>query len=205
MPSNMNELSDKFSFVNQVRVEPYPTDRFLNKIILPLIPRPVRPNHLTFLRLILTPLVLYFLWQGNFILGLTLFLIAALTDALDGAMARLRSQITVWGIIYDPVADKVLIGGAVLVLLLKVHFFLALAVVFLELITVLGAFYFKNRRNKLCPANVWGKTKMVLQVAAVVFLILGEILGFPGLLSFSFTIFYFSLFFSVISVISRSL
>lgn len=187
-----------------VRTEPYPTDRFLAKLFLPLIPLWVRPNHLTSLRFIATPFVLYLLWQGNFKWGLPLFILTAFTDALDGAMARVRKQITVWGTIYDPVADKILVGGAVLILIFKIYPWLALAVVVLELLTFCGGLYLKLK-GRLSPANTWGKIKMVLQVVAVGFFLLGMLAGGTILFTVSFWIFVLSLLFSVVNIFSRGL
>ncbi len=88
----------------------YPQDIFLKKTILRLIPKTIKPNHITLLRFFLTPIVIGAIIKEKNILALFLFLITAFTDAIDGAMARTRNQITQWGKIYDPLADKFLIG-----------------------------------------------------------------------------------------------
>lgn len=199
-----NETQKNVFALTGVRTKPYPTDHFLNKLFLPLIPRWVRPNHLTVLRFVASPFVLYLLWRGNYKWGLLAFILAAFTDALDGAMARIRKQITIWGTIYDPVADKILVGGAVLILILKMYPWLALAVVILEVLTIGGGFYLKIK-GRLCPANAWGKIKMVLQVVAVGFFLLGMLTGLGGFFTVSFWIFALSLFFSAVNIFSRGL
>jgi phosphatidylglycerophosphate synthase len=86
----------------------------LAKTVLRLIPRSVQPNHLTIARFWLIPFVAYFLFFGNYRIGLFVFILTALTDGIDGALARTRGQITEWGRLYDPVADKLLVATAVL-------------------------------------------------------------------------------------------
>lgn len=188
---------------SNLRTEPYLTDRLLDKIILPLIPRWVQPNHITILRFMAAPLVFWLIWQEYYGWGLLAFLFTALTDAIDGAMARLRQQITAWGITYDPVADKILVGGVVLILVLqKLGFFLTFFIIVFELITLLGGFCFK-KRGVLSPASVWGKTKMILQVAGISVLLIGVIWNIPLLYSFSYGIFLLSLCFAFMNLIFR--
>lgn len=189
---------------NHTRFKPYPTDYFLNKTILPLVPRWVRPNHITILRFITAPIVFWLLWQGNYQWGLPVFLFVAFTDALDGAIARLRNQITPWGIIFDPVADKILIGGSLLILIWKIHPFLVLAVILMETVTIAGGFYLKLK-GRLCPANNWGKAKMVLQVLAVAVFLIGSFGNLAWLYGFSALLLIASLIFAIISFLSRGL
>ncbi len=68
------------------------------------------PNILTTLRIVLTPFVAYFLTIGDYGWGLLLFVAAAATDALDGIVARRLKQTTTFGQLFDPVADKILLG-----------------------------------------------------------------------------------------------
>lgn len=189
--------------IGNIRTEPYFTDRLFDRIFLIFIPQCVRPNHLTVLRFIITPLVLFLLWRGDYSWGLIFFLIAALTDALDGAMARLRQQITVWGITYDPVADKILIAGAALVLVFqKLGPGLALIIIALELISIGGGLYFKLK-GKLCPATIGGKIKMILQVCAVAILLISVIFNITNFHIISYCIFVISFVFAVIGLITR--
>ncbi len=185
------------------REHPYPTDRILGATVLRLIPLWVRPNHVTVLRFLLCPVVFWFFARGDYGTGFWIFLATAFTDAIDGAMARLRGQITVWGILYDPVADKLLIGGTVLLLVWKtLGSGLALFIVALEAATILGAFYFRLR-GSIYPANVWGKVKMLLQVTASLLLLLGLQFGQSSLLGVAYGVFLLSSFFAAASLISR--
>ena len=64
------------------------------------------PNILTILRFILIPIILYFIFKGNYLLGFIFFTISGVTDILDGAIARKFNLITNFGKLMDPLADK---------------------------------------------------------------------------------------------------
>lgn len=179
-------------------------DRPLAATILRLIPHSIKPNHVTMMRFITSPIVFFLLWREWYAVGLIAFLLVALTDAMDGAMARTRKQITVWGTLYDGVADKFLIIGAVLILVLqRLGIGLAIFVLGLELFGVLAGLYFK-RRGVVRPANWWGKIKMNLQVAGVAVLLIHVIGSVPILDGVSFWILSSSVGFGVISLIAHA-
>jgi len=69
------------------------------------------PNILCYTRILLTPAIIYFLSVGAFVESLIVFLIAGLTDALDGTLARLLNQTSRFGKFLDPVADKFFINS----------------------------------------------------------------------------------------------
>src|SRR3989344_4063564 len=141
--------------------KPYPTDYLLKYTILPLIPRWVRPNHVTVFRFLATPVVVWLIATEQYKIGIISFLFVALT----GAMARVRGQITPWGTLYDPVADKLLIGSLIFVVVLKhVNPVLGWTIIALEA-TFIVAGYFRLKKGVVSSANVWGKIKMVMQVA----------------------------------------
>lgn len=179
-------------------------DRPLAVTILRLIPYFIKPNHITVFRFIASPIVFWLLYQGLYTVGLIAFLLVALTDAMDGAMARTRRQITVWGTVYDGVADKFLIGGTVLILVLqKLGATLAVFVLGLELFGVLAGLYFKSK-GIVRAANWWGKIKMNLQVAGVAVLLIHVIGNVPILQEVSFGILVSSVGFGVISLIAHA-
>ncbi len=70
------------------------------------------PNFLSLTRIILIPILIILLINGAFFWGLMVFIIAALTDAVDGLLARLMEQRTVIGSYLDPIADKLLSGSS---------------------------------------------------------------------------------------------
>lgn len=152
----------------------YPHDYVLRAIVLPLVPTIVTPNHITVVRMILTPIVLYLLATNNFVFGVPLFVLAAFTDALDGCLARVRRQITPWGILFDPIADKLLIGLVALVFALKYyHPIIVIAAVAFDLLP-LTIWMMRARKDRgVMMANVWGKSKMVLQFLSITSLLLG--------------------------------
>ena len=67
------------------------------------------PNFLSLFRIILVPITVIFLMDGSFLIALSIFTMAGITDALDGFLARVLSQKTVLGAYLDPIADKALL------------------------------------------------------------------------------------------------
>jgi CDP-diacylglycerol--glycerol-3-phosphate 3-phosphatidyltransferase len=150
----------------------YPTDRVFARLIAPLIPSSVLPNHLTVLRMLLVPLVVYFLYKEQYAIGVPFFLFVSLTDWFDGALARTRRQITEWGILYDPIADKLLIGSVLFVIVLQhINFVLGMCLLLVEFSFVLIGWYKRMHDAAIEPANVWGKVKMVAEVAGILLLL----------------------------------
>ncbi|KKR84634.1 MAG: CDP-alcohol phosphatidyltransferase [Candidatus Uhrbacteria bacterium GW2011_GWF2_41_16] len=150
----------------------YPHDFLFQRFFLPLIPPEIHPNHVTVLRFLFTPFVLWFLAVGQYEIGVPLFFFTAFTDALDGSLARVRGQITAWGTLYDPVADKILIGSVVLLVVYKhLHPSIAILILLVEVMIIIGG-YRHTHKGKILSANVFGKTKMFLQVTGVLFLLI---------------------------------
>lgn len=130
-------------------------------------------NYLTVLRLLLVPVVLVLLLSDDgdhagLRLGATaVFLLAALTDRIDGQIARSRGLITSFGKLADPIADKALIGAALigLSLLDQLPWWVTVLVLVREIgVTVLR---FVVIRHGVMPAGRGGKLKTVLQTAAI--------------------------------------
>lgn len=180
----------------------YPHDRLFAVTLLPLIPRQVHPNHITVLRLFMIPIVLVYLATGQYEIGIPLFFFAAFTDALDGSLARARKQITDWGTFYDPVADKLLIGSVVLLIVVKhINIFFGFLIVFLELLIVLGG-YVHKRQGQVTSANLFGKTKMFLQVMGVMFLLIALWAGVDLFVDISIGTFSLAIVFAVLSLLT---
>ena len=180
------------------------SDRLLNTIILPLFPSAVQPNHITLARFLLTPFVLYFLYTNQWAWGVGLFAFTAFTDALDGALARTRNLITEWGKIYDPVADKLLIGLTALVIIPKFFdFILVFLIILSEVIIIIGAYWIKqNYPERELSANGWGKMKMIIQSSALFVLIIASLIALPEpVISVVGIALYFSVGLAVISFI----
>lgn len=172
-PLDLEHLNDNIKI--------YPHDQLLKWTILPLIPRFIKPNHFTVLRYLLVLPVLYFIIKANYRVGIPLFILAALTDMVDGSLARTRGQITVWGIINDPIADKSLIGSLLVVLVVQhVNPIIAFMVIGMEILFVTGGIMLK-RRGVIQMANWWGKTKMIFQVLGVGLLLIWLMTGLMAL------------------------
>ncbi len=181
---------------------PQITDKLLASTILPFIPRSVTPNQVTIVRIILTPLVVALLWYKVYALGLVVFLVASLTDAIDGAMARTRNQITNVGKMLDPAADKLLIGSVALVLInhtLGWNFAFALIVAeSLSVVRGIAAY----AKGVVLQANNWGKIKMILEVMAVSILLLGILLNMPVLFDVAALMLVIAMGLALVSVLS---
>jgi CDP-diacylglycerol---glycerol-3-phosphate 3-phosphatidyltransferase len=157
------------------------------------------PNKLTLIRVLIVPvLVVVLLTQLSDWLALGIFLLAAATDFVDGYLARKRKQVTVLGKLMDPIADKLLIGGALisLVELGRAPAYLVVIIIGREF-AVNGLRSVAAAQNKVIPAGQLGKYKMVAQVVAVAFLILNiHLYTFNG--GYSLTLGYFILWIAAI-------
>jgi CDP-diacylglycerol--glycerol-3-phosphate 3-phosphatidyltransferase len=146
------------------------------------------PNLLTLLRIAAAPAVFLIVLQGWSdpwlrLLALVVFVAAAITDGIDGKLARSRNLISNLGKLLDPIADKLLIGAALVALALvaALDWWFVIAIIARELL-VTGYRLWVLRRQVLA-ASGWGKLKTVLQIVAVSFVLaplnfLGEWFGF---------------------------
>lgn len=130
------------------------------------------PNLITSLRLALVPLVLWLLlefWDDSVIrfIAMVILIIAASTDGLDGSIARRRGLITNLGKILDPIADKALLGGTLIVLSMlgAVSWFATGLILLRELGITL--FRLVVIRRRVIAADGSGKFKTVMQIIAV--------------------------------------
>jgi CDP-diacylglycerol--glycerol-3-phosphate 3-phosphatidyltransferase len=129
------------------------------------------PNVLTVLRIMLVPVLVVAL-LGNTpsgdVLAAVVFALASLTDFVDGYLARARGSITTFGKLMDPLADKLLIVGALLSLvsLHRLEGWVAMVIIARELaVTVLrvGA----TQQGVVMAASMFGKIKTCIQIAAI--------------------------------------
>lgn len=138
------------------------------------------PNSLTLARIFLVPIVVAVLLTKEIrtFWGASLFLVTALTDLLDGYLARRRKQVTTLGRLLDPIADKLLISSALisLVQLRMVPAWMAVIIIGREF-AVSGLRSIAAHEGFSIHVSKLGKGKMVTQVAAVVGIILGERYG----------------------------
>ena len=135
------------------------------------------PNKLTIARIIMTPLFMAAMlinFKCHYIVALLLFIVASLTDLLDGKIARAQNIVTNFGKFLDPLADKMLTTAAFLAFLAK-GFGTGIAwvlfiVLFREfMIASLRLVAVSSETKKVIPANIWGKIKTVSQMACIIF------------------------------------
>ena len=143
------------------------------------------PNAITLARIFLVPLLVVVLltkFEGKQILGVrhelvgaVIFAVASLTDWLDGYLARRRKQVTNFGRLMDPLADKLLVTAALvsLVQMGRADAWMVAVILGREFsVTVLRSVV--HARGQALPASPLGKVKMVTQVVAILLLILGD-------------------------------
>ena len=133
------------------------------------------PNVLTLLRILLVPVLVVALLDetaNGDLLAAIVFALASATDAMDGYLARTRNDITTFGKLMDPIADKLLIISA-LVALVSLHrlaAWVAMVIIAREL-TVTVTRMQATQQGVIIAANWWGKAKTIVQVAAIFVLI----------------------------------
>lgn len=138
------------------------------------------PNKLTIFRILLVPIMIIipFLpitgeWAG---IPITLwivdaiFVIASITDKLDGYIARSRNQVTNFGKFLDPIADKVLVIAAMIMLVEmgKLPAWIPCIVVFREFVVSGYRLIAVESGGKVIAASIWGKLKTVTQMLAII-------------------------------------
>lgn len=163
------------------------------------------PNILTFSRILLVPVYIAIFYDptpSRAIAAAGVFGIAALTDLLDGYLARKRSQITTIGRLLDPIADKLLVlaGLVLLVQYHRIEAWIAIAMVSRE-IGVTGIRAIAAAEGVIVPAGTLGKYKVVLQIIAIIILTLqgAVVLPFVSLSALGILALYLALAFSIIS------
>lgn len=131
------------------------------------------PNQLTLARVIMVPIfvgLLSFDHIVTFCLAYIVFIVAAVTDYYDGKIARKRNLVTNFGKLFDPVADKVLMAAA-FVMLMRVRGLdvpgWAVVVILSREFLITGARALAARDGLVIGANVWGKTKTVIQIVYI--------------------------------------
>ena len=148
------------------------------------------PNLVTLLRILLIPLIvgIFYLpdewlsFEARNIAATGVFIFAAITDWLDGYLARKLNQMSAFGAFFDPVADKLVVVGALIVLLYlnRVDMVVALIIIGREIaISALREWMATLGHAKSVAVAFVGKLKTVLQMVAIPLLLFGdELFGF---------------------------
>jgi CDP-diacylglycerol---glycerol-3-phosphate 3-phosphatidyltransferase len=137
---------------------------------------PTVPNLLTVFRILLVPVLVAALLSGLEIgdmLAAIVFVVASLTDALDGYIARRNKDVTTFGKLMDPLADKLLVTSALvsLVSLDRLQAWVAMVIIAREF-AVTGLRQLAMEHGEVIHASAWGKVKTATQIAMVLALIL---------------------------------
>lgn len=175
-------------------------DGVIDKIFLRFIPHSIKPNQVTVVRFILVPIIYWLLVNQMLILGLIVFIVAALTDAIDGAMARTRNQITDLGKVIDPIADKLMILAVLFyigwdILLIKIF----VIYIFLEILAVIFGYVFTPFLGRTIGANYFGKIKLNLQVLSIGIFIIGVLISNSVMIEIAKYVLFAALFFAVVA------
>lgn len=137
------------------------------------------PTKLTLLRIIMIPvfITLFFIPVSYFrVAAAFVFILASFTDFLDGYLARKNNQITNLGKFLDPIADKILVCGALIAVCLDVHIFqIGVAVCTMIILSrelmISGFRIVASSKNIIMAADKLGKIKTVLQMVCLILLI----------------------------------
>lgn len=139
------------------------------------------PTYLTIIRMVMSVLFLAFVlvpevWAK--IVALVLFIIASITDLIDGKWARKKKIVTDLGAFLDPLADKMLINMAFLALVyLYVVPVWVFAIILIRDFAVDGMRMMAAREGVTISASIYGKTKTVTQMTALIIILLNLIVG----------------------------
>ena len=186
--------------------EVHPHDHLIAWLFLRLVPSWVTPNRLTLLRIIMTPAVFFIILFELYTIGIILFLLTAFTDVLDGSLARTKGMITNFGKLFDPLADKLLIGSIVILLVFEYYpIWVGSVVLLLEIIFIVSATISKVRFKTNRMANIWGKMKMFLQVLAVFATLMGLLSTAPQFFTIGFWLFGIAIGFAIVSLFQHGI
>lgn len=139
------------------------------------------PNKLTILRILLVPAIvivaminipgeLFYGISVKFIVIDILFAIGAITDKIDGYLARKNNQVTNFGKFLDPIADKILVISALIVLVEagRLPSWIPIIIIMREFVVSGYRLIAVEQKGKVVAANKWGKLKTVTQMIAII-------------------------------------
>ena len=134
------------------------------------------PNKLTMLRILMIPVFMVFIelnsLPNHILWAFVVFVLASLTDMLDGKIARARNLVTNFGKFMDPLADKLLVCSAMICLIPSGKLPTAIVIVIIAREFIISGFRLVASDNGIViAANYWGKFKTVSQMAMIIVLI----------------------------------
>ena len=144
------------------------------------------PNKLTILRIILVPIMVIIPFlniQGEFfnipislLIIDAIFIIASITDKLDGSIARKRNLVTNFGKFLDPIADKILVLAAMVMLveMKKLPAWIPIIVLFREFVVSGYRLIAVENGGQVIAASIWGKIKTATQMVAIIMMFIDK-------------------------------
>lgn len=143
------------------------------------------PNKLTLLRVIMVPFFMFFMLTDfvpfSPVIALAIFILASITDAMDGHIARSRNLITTFGKFLDPLADKVLVVAALIGLCeLGIVGAVPLIIIVSREFMVSGLRLVTANEGVVVAAGIWGKLKTAFTMIAIIVIMLGMCFNFEG-------------------------
>ena len=143
------------------------------------------PNILTIIRFLLIPLILFYIFTGNYILAFVFFTISGITDIADGFIARKFNFVSNFGKLMDPLADKLTQVGTLLSLSIVkiIPVWILVIVLFKELIMIVGASFLYGK-DVIVYSKWYGKLSTVLFFIAIVISLLLKQYEVTGILQY---------------------
>ena len=134
------------------------------------------PNKLTVLRIFMIPVFVFFLFstnmENNFLYANIVFILASLTDALDGYIARKHNLITDFGKFLDPLADKLLVmAGFISFIELGLSSSIVVLIIISRELLVTSLRLVASGSGIVIAANIWGKIKTIAQMVVIMFVL----------------------------------
>ena len=138
------------------------------------------PNKLTVMRILLVPVLVIISMIDfpvsvcniplGYILADIIFIIASITDKIDGSLARKNNQVTTFGKFLEPIADKILVVSALIILVERgtIPAWIPIIIVFREFLVSGYRLIASQTNGKVIAANKWGKLKTVTQMLAII-------------------------------------
>lgn len=127
------------------------------------------PNILTIIRFLLIPFIFYSALQNNYLVAVILLIISGATDVLDGYIARKFNFITNFGILFDPLTDKLTQISTLLVLVIQqiIPIWILVVVLMKEILMVIGATFLFKKKTVTIPSKWYGKLSTVVFYIAI--------------------------------------
>jgi len=179
-------------------------EAFARKIVRHF-PKFITPNLLSLIRLLLLPLIIYFLIAGENISALIVFAIAFMTDFFDGPVARYRRLESNFGVMFDGFVDKVVFVSTLLVAGLQylppplVYGIIFLDVGYIVAAPIVKALAERKKLRVTMKANIYGKLKMFFEFLCVVILLANPLS--PAIISISSACLAAAIILSVTSIV----